>query len=281
MLLPVKKIAKPWGVRELPPPFRSDSLDSIGEILFEPPPAFPDVLIKQIFTSKKLSVQVHPSDDDTKKQGIGFRGKDECWFITFANSSAAVAIGFKKDVSVNEVREAAHNGSIDDLLVWHPVCSGDFFYIPAGTVHSIGEGIHLVEVQQASDITYRLFDYGRLRKLHLKEALTVAKLKPYDTSLRKRVSTQGSQTLTSGPYFELHYIDGSAGTTAAAAVGRPALILPLHGSVSVEGKTVPPGNCALVVNEELHFDKYAKFLLTRSISQKSTTNPILTGVNSR
>lgn len=263
MLLPVKKIAKPWGVRDLPPPFRSDSLDSIGEILFEPPPAFPDVLIKQIFTSKKLSVQVHPSDDDTKKHGIGFRGKDECWFITFANSSAAVAIGFKKDVSVSEVREAAHNGSIDDLLVWHPVTVGDFFYIPAGTVHAIGARVSLIEVQQTSDITYRLYDYGRPRELHLDEALAVAKLAPYDTKFRKRIAPAGSQLLVEGPHFELRYVDGSAGEGALTLTGQPALILPLEGSVSVGGEAVQPGQCALLDGEELNFGGGDKFLVAR------------------
>jgi len=263
MLLSVQSFAKPWGVGDLPAPFHSDGEEPTGEIWFNPPPALPDILIKYIFTSEKLSVQVHPSDADTEILGLGWCGKEECWLITSARPGASLAIGFKTKLDADTVRAAALDGSIEDLLVWHPVTAGDFFYIPAGTVHTIGAGVSLIEVQQTSDITYRLYDYGRPRELHLDEALAVAKLEPYDTKFRKRIAPAGSQLLVEGPHFELHYINVSAGEEALKAGGQPALILPLEGSVSVGGEAVQPGQCALLDGEELNFGGGDKFLLAR------------------
>lgn len=269
ILLSVRNIVKPWGVLGLLPPFRINDVEPIGEIWFDPPPGLPDILIKYIFTSEKLSVQVHPSDADTRASGLGRQGKEECWLITSAEPGASLAIGFKEKLKVAEVRAAALDGSIEDLLVWHPVTAGDFFYIPAGTVHAIGAGVSLIEVQQTSDITYRLYDYGRPRELLLDEALAVAKLAHYDTKFRKRLAPDGSQTLVEGPHFELHYVDGSAGSEAITVMRQPALILPLEGGVSVGGETVIPGQCALLDGEELRFGEGDKFLLARSLAQRS------------
>lgn len=266
MNLSVQSVAKPWGVLDLPAPFQSRAPKPIGEIWFEPPSAFPDILIKYIFTSEKLSVQVHPSDDDTEAAGFGRCGKEECWLITSAKPGASVAIGFKEPMEADEVRAAALDGSIEELLVWHPVRPGDFFYIPAGTVHTIGAGVSLIEVQQTSDITYRLYDYGRPRELHLDKAIAVAKLAPYDTKFRERLAPTGSQLLVDGPHFELYYIDGSSGADATVYRGQPALILPLEGSVTVGQESVSPGQCGLLNGEELRFGEGDKFLLARSLS---------------
>lgn len=265
MLLSVRTIAKPWGVVDLPAPFHSDGKKPIGEVWFDPPPALADILIKYIFTSEQLSVQVHPSDADAEALGLGRCGKEECWLITSAEPGASLAIGFKTELDADTVRAAALDGSIEDLLVWHPVSAGDFFYIAAGTVHTIGAGINLIEVQQASDITFRLYDYGRPRELHLDEALAEARLEPYDTRLRKRLAPSGSQTLIEGPHFELHYVDGSMGFNAVMSMEQPALILPLEGSISVGGELVMPGQCALASGDDLRFGVGDKFLVARSI----------------
>lgn len=263
MLLPIQRIEKPWGVNELPFHLSAIHSKTVGEVWFDPPQVLTEILIKYIFTSEKLSVQVHPSDANTEAAGLGRRGKEECWLITSAEPGASLAIGFKEKLDAEAVRAAALDGLIEDLLVWHPVSAGDFFYIPAGTVHAIGAGVSLVEVQQTSDITYRLYDYGRPRELHLDEALAVAKLAPYDTKFRKRIAPAGSQLLVEGPHFELHYVDGSAGKDALAFTGQPALILPLEGSVSVGGEAVQPGQCALLDGEELDFGGGDKFLVAR------------------
>lgn len=269
MLLSIQSVEKPWGVLDLPSPFQSRCTDPIGEIWFEPPRSLPDILIKYIFTSEKLSVQVHPSDSDTQALGLGRRGKEECWLITSAEPGASLAIGFKEALDVDEVRTAALDGSIEELLVWHPVEAGDFFYIPAGTVHAIGAGVSLIEVQQTSDITYRLYDYGRPRELHLDEAIAVAKLEPYEPRYRKRLAPHGSQILVEGPHFELRLVDGALGADAAINAGQSFLVLPLEGSISVGGEGVMPGQCALVDGEDVRFGEGDRFLLARSLAQKT------------
>ena len=187
--LPVRQVAKPWGRDVLPAPFaaapeRSNGGGRIGEIWFEPPPELPQLLVKYIFTSEKLSVQVHPSDAQTLAAGLGRKGKEECWLIVDAEPGAVLGIGFREALGGEAMRDAALDGGIERLLEWYPVRPGDFFYIPAGTVHAIGAGISLIEVQQNSDITYRLYDYGRPRELHLDEGVAVARGAPYPAHLR-------------------------------------------------------------------------------------------------
>lgn len=267
MLLTFQTVVKPWGVVNLPSPFGSAGMEQIGEIWFDPPPALPDILIKYIFTADKLSVQVHPSDADTEAAGLGRRGKEECWLITSAEPGASLAIGFKDKMNAEAVRAAALDGSIEDLLVWHPVSAGDFFYIPAGTVHAIGAGVSLIEVQQTSDITYRLYDYGRPRDLHLDEAMAVAKLEPYDQTLRNCIAQNYSRLLVEGPHFRLAYVDGSAPGSFAHNPAGPCLVIPIQGSVNVDGELVRSGECSLLEHGALQFGEQARFLIASSASQ--------------
>jgi len=166
--LPTRLVEKVWGRDALPAPFVAPQGKRIGEIWFEPPPEHPDLLVKYLFTSENLSVQVHPSDADAL---AGEEGKEECWLVLDAEPGATLAIGFDEPITAEQMEAAARDGSIEDLLTWHPVKAGDLFYLPAGTVHAIGPGLSLVEVQQTSDTTFRLFDYGRPRELHLELSL--------------------------------------------------------------------------------------------------------------
>ena len=134
-----------------------------------------DILIKYITTRERLSVQVHP-DDDYARRHENSPGKTEMWYIASATEGATIAAGFQRTCKREEVREAALSGAIVDMLRWWPVRAGDVFLAPAGTVHAIGGGIEIWEVQQNSDVTYRLYDYGRGRELHLEKALDVAHL---------------------------------------------------------------------------------------------------------
>ena len=120
-----------------------------------------------------------------------------------------------------------------------------FFYIPAGTVHAIGAGISLIEVQQNSDITYRLYDYGRGRELHLDQGMKVAHGEPYPAKLHRQVPASGSVSLVDGPHFRLDRIDGAPGPDTAARYKGALLVLPLDAPVAVRGETVKPGECAL------------------------------------
>ncbi|CDO37009.1 class I mannose-6-phosphate isomerase [Novosphingobium sp. KN65.2] len=244
-VLPIRQVEKPWGRDELPAPFVAPQGKRIGEIWFEPPAELPSLLVKYIFTSEKLSVQVHPNDAQTLAKGIGRQGKEECWLILATEPGATLGIGFRKDLTEDELRAAALDGSIEDLMVWHEVSPGDFFYIPANTVHAIGAGVSLIEVQQNSDITYRLFDYGRPRELHLEEGMAVARGEPYAMRWSSKVASDRSQVLVDGPLFLLDQVAGLPDDAAADRYPGALLVIPREGSVTVSGQSVSPGECAL------------------------------------
>lgn len=169
--LPARFLEKVWGTPDLLPWFPASD-KKIGEVWFE---AGLPLLVKFIFTSDRLSVQVHPNDNFAAAQE-GSRGKTEMWYVMRAKPGARLAIGFRKTVSRERLREAAISGEIERLLNWIDVQSGDAFFIPAGTVHAIGGGLALCEIQQHSDVTYRLYDYGRPRELHLDKAIQVSSM---------------------------------------------------------------------------------------------------------
>ena len=132
------------------------------------------LLVKMLFPDQKLSVQVHPDDAQAREQG-GQRGKTECWYVLQAEPGAQVACGLHPGVTTAQLAEAARAGTAEDLLEWLPVGPGDLVFVDAGTVHAIGPGMTLLEVQQTCDVTYRLYDYGRPRELHLEQGLQVVK----------------------------------------------------------------------------------------------------------
>ena len=164
-------VHKVWGRQTPPAPFTNPGDQPLGEIWFEPPPELDSLLVKFIFTDAALSVQVHPDDAQAP---AGQRGKNECWYILDAQPGATIALGLDRAMSVNELRAGALDGSIERAVRRLEVKAGDFVSIPAGTIHAIGPGISLLEVQQNSDVTYRLYDYGRPRELHLEDGVAVA-----------------------------------------------------------------------------------------------------------
>ncbi len=143
-----------------------------------PSPLFP-LLFKFIDANDNLSVQVHPSDVQAKKQGWGKCGKTECWYIVDAKPAGEIIVGFKKDITREAVKAAIQNNTLDTLLNRIPIAAGDVLFIPAGTVHAILDGTLLYEVQQTSDTTFRFHDWGRVdnngnpRQLHIAESLDV------------------------------------------------------------------------------------------------------------
>ena len=245
MLLETRIVEKPWGRDRLPPPFVAPEGKRIGEIWFEPPQDLPQLLVKYIFTSEKLSVQVHPSDAQTEAMGLGKQGKEECWLVIDAEPDAKLGIGFDRPIDAEAMRAAALDGSIEHLLTWHPVSAGDFFYIPANTVHAIGGGCSIIEVQQNSDITYRLYDYGRPRELHLEEGIAVARGEPYDMRRHRVLPAEGDVTLVNGPLFCLDRIDGVPDRDTIRHYHGCLLVIPREGTACVEEEPVEPGQCAL------------------------------------
>jgi len=133
------------------------------------------LLIKVIFAREKLSVQVHPDDPLAQKYGQS-RGKTECWYALAAEPDALVAVGLKAGVTLDMVRASIDRGTLEESLNMVPVRSGDLIFVNAGTVHAIWPGSVLLETQQNSDITYRMYDYGRGRELHIEKSLEATRL---------------------------------------------------------------------------------------------------------
>lgn len=237
-------VEKPWGRTLIPPIFGSTNGRRVGEIWFEAPDgADLPFLLKYIFTSEKLSVQVHPNDDQARARG-GARGKSECWYILEAEPGATIGLGLRKALSRAELKESAITGHLEQLMDWKPVEPGDFFYVPAGTVHAIGGGISLLEFQQNADVTYRLFDYGRPRELHLEDALAVSLAGPYHDRSSGPSGTSDT-ILVNGPIFTLVRIS-SGGDMLDRMTDRRRWVTPLEGLVRAGQETASAGECLLV-----------------------------------
>ena len=162
-----------WGSRDTEPWYQNPKRQRTAEVWFPSG----ELLIKFLFTTENLSVQVHPNDEQAQKVGKP-RGKTEMWHILRAEPGAKLALGLKRAVSAAELKAAAVDGSIVDLLNWITAVPGQTFFVPAGTIHAVGAGIALCEIQQLADITYRLFDWGRGRELHLEAGVGVSRLTP-------------------------------------------------------------------------------------------------------
>jgi len=268
IVLETRQVEKPWGRDQLMPPFVAPKGTRIGEIWFVPPTELDDLLVKYIFTSENLSVQVHPSDQQTEALAQGKQGKEECWLILDAEPDARLAIGFEQEIAPDAMRKAALDGSIEQLLRWYPVKAGDFFYIPANTVHAIGAGITLIEVQQNSDITYRLYDYGRPRELHLDQGIAVAQGTPYDMQrLHRRIDAGASAMLVDGPYFRLEQVANRPSAQTHAHFGDGALlVIPRIGSVRIGDVILETGQCGLAASiDRIDFSASALCLVAQPI----------------
>lgn len=232
---------RPWGRDDLPLAYHASGR-RIGEVWHQHPDARLPVLVKSLFTSERLSVQVHPDDDAARALGLA-SGKEEWWLVTAAAADAVLGIGLKAPVAAETLRNAALDGSIIDLMEWFPVRAGDFFHIPPGTVHAIGAGVDIIEVQQNADITYRIFDYGRGRELHLDAGLALASLKPHPPQLRGKLSDTDSDDeapllLTRCPHFTVWHVKASA----LAALPRGVFqVVPLTGQIVLADRIVSPG----------------------------------------
>ena len=157
-----------WGSQRLAPWF-PDSEVKIGEAWFGADDL--PLLVKLIFTSERLSIQVHPDDGEGTP-----RGKTEMWHILEAKPGAVLGLGFREPITRERLVESARSGEIEELIRWIPVAAGETYFVPAHTVHAIGAGLVLCEIQQNSDVTYRLYDYGRPRELHLDVAAPLCDL---------------------------------------------------------------------------------------------------------
>ena len=241
MKLERRYVEKPWGRTWLPPMFDAPANERVGEVWFTNGADLP-LLAKYIFTSERLSIQVHPNDEQARARGLT-QGKTECWYILQAEPGATLGLGLKRTLSPEELRAAALDGSIEQLMDWRPVRTGDFFFVPAGTVHAIGAGISLLEFQQNSEVTYRLYDYGRPRELHLDDGVAVSRPEPYPDELAQHLSDDAERMLVDGPHFTLIH------TKRDVLQDRERWVMPLDGTVRSGADAAGAGECLLVKAE--------------------------------
>jgi mannose-6-phosphate isomerase len=232
----MRAVRKPWGSCDLRPwsPLHSDGF-AIGEVWFqradEKAPA-PALLLKLLFTKEPLSIQVHP--DDVFAQSIGLaNGKTEAWYILSAVPGAKVAVGLKRRLTAAQLRASIEDGSIAELVQWRSVAKDDAIFVPAGTIHAIGPGLVLAEIQQASDTTFRLFDYDRKRELHTDNAVAVANAGPVERQVAARRLTDGRTLLVASPHFVLELIDLPPKSNWELRAERETWMLVLEGHARV------------------------------------------------
>lgn len=229
----IRKLQKPWGVTD-PRPW-SDAKDAdgvIGEICYERSSAAtsePALLLKILMTSQPLSIQVHP--DDAFAQSIGLpHGKTEAWYVLGAQPGAAVALGLKQTVTPQQLRQAVDDGSIADLVAWRTIAAGDVVFVPAGTIHAIGPGLVIAEIQQRSDATFRLFDHGRDRDLHVDHAVATARTAPAAAQAQPEHLANGRTLLAANPHFVFERLELEPGSTWRLDASRETWLLIVHGS---------------------------------------------------
>jgi mannose-6-phosphate isomerase len=235
---------KPWGqicVPHAQGPLRSSK---IGEVCFEHGSSDPlALMVKYLYTSERLSIQVHPDDEQARSRGFAC-GKDEMWIVLDAQQGATIGLGLKRETSERELRAAIDGGQIEDLVDWRPVQRGDVIYNSAGTIHAAGAGLVLLEIQQCVDLTYRLYDYGRPRELHLQDGLAVARPMPHDGALDCNLPESGSAILVDGPRFGAAWCDGELPADVRRDSGQYQLAV-LEGEAVVGAAVIGAGECGL------------------------------------
>ena len=240
------RVEKPWGRSDLWPGFDNPGGERIGEIWFQAPEGSEALLmVKYLFTSERLSIQVHP--DDAAAQAAGHpRGKDEAWVILDASPDATIALGTVRPASREELRAAALDGSIETLVDWKPAYAGDVIYSPAGTVHAIGAGLTLIEVQQNVDLTYRLYDYGRPREVHLAEGIAVSDPVPFTVSPIVGEIAPGREVLCEGGTFVLEQWCWTGDRHLTLPDGVPGWLIPVSGTGRIDDAPFHAGECWLI-----------------------------------
>lgn len=206
------------------------------------------LLVKVIQADDTLSVQVHPNDE-TAERLENSRGKTECWYVLSARKGARLVYGLDDEYSPEELEDAIENDYLEDMLFYADVKAGDFIYIPAGTVHAIGGGLRLLEVQQSSDITYRLYDWGRGRECHVKKAIAcidesnIQAVEPFDGQFDcpyfclDEVSVDGTfETEVDGSDVVLYFVlEGKGSVNEAEAIKEDIFAFKKGETLKAEG----------------------------------------------
>ena len=273
-LLPIFR-ERIWGRASLAPYFNSSPLKEpigevwftfrdnptslgkpLGELLATHPEVlgsavndeFPGVcplLVKLIFTTERLSVQVHP-DDEYAREHHNCLGKTEAWYVMDAPPSGEVALGFKEPLTPERFEDSVHSGEIETLLQWRKVKPGDVVFTPAGTVHAIGAGLTVCEIQENSDITYRLYDYGRPRELHLAHGIKVSRLEPHDCEPELVAISPWRDSLLHCDYFRIERLRPHAAITISPSTDFYLVLICLKGEGKFGGGSFAAGRAWFV-----------------------------------
>lgn len=250
-------VTKPWGVKDLRPwsDVGGDG-NAIGEILYERTcngAVGPALLLKLLFTSQPLSIQVHPDDAFAHAMGLA-NGKTEAWYVLTAAPDAKVALGLSRRLTPQQLREAIDDNSIADLIVWHAVSANDVIFVPSRTIHTIGAGLIIAELQQRSDATFRLFDPGRQRELHIEDGILVADAGPADFEMRPNQLTAERRLLVSSPYFVFERIDLAANSSWCLEAERETWLLVLSGTAIAGSFQVALGDALFAQLDRVEID---------------------------
>ena len=207
------------------------------------------LLTKFLFPHEKLSVQVHPDDEAAHRAGLPC-GKTECWYVAHAKPGAQIALGLKSGVTRAQFEQAIHQQRAEELLNWINVFPGEMIYVAGGTVHTLGPGSIIVETQQQSDTTYRLYDYGRPRELHLKEGLAAVKevvssgkvIRP--APARMNCTKNRHSPLVTSPFFVVEMFElkepQEFTTTDGAEKSSVQILIAVEGCAVIEAQSAEP-----------------------------------------
>ena len=219
------------------------------------------LLVKMLFPAEKLSVQVHPDDAEAQALGLA-RGKTECWYVLEAEVGATVACGLKPGVSTADFAAAVRDGSAEAMLEMLPVTVGDMVFVDAGTVHAIGPGVTLLEVQQTCDVTYRLYDYGRPRELHLEAGLAVVKQRTGAGKVEP-VKMDGFVRLIAARYFVVDRFTLAPGARLSVRTQGPGCVIGVAGQGTVDEVAFQAGEAVVLADGECTLQSEAGCVLVR------------------
>lgn len=247
-------VPKPWGKTDLRPwsELGHDGA-TIGEVWFQradPTAPLPALLLKLLFTDEALSIQVHP--DDIFAQSIGLpHGKTEVWYVLSAKLGAEISLGLKRGLTRPQLRSAIVDGTIAELTRQRQVKAGDTVVVPAGTIHAIGAGLVVAEIQQRSDATFRLFDYGRHRELHVDGAVGASTAGPPPVQPPAERLSAARLVVARTPYFVLEQLDLTPNSYWEVDADREVWMLLLEGSADFDLLNAASGEAVFVEGQRV------------------------------
>ncbi len=256
-------VPKPWGSTDLRPwNAHHDAGAAIGELWYERAEAdspCPALLLKLIFTSERLSIQVHPDDAFARSLGLP-HGKCEAWYILSAAAGAEIAVGLKQALTPAQLRSSISDGSIVEHVQWRTVQTGEAAFVPSGTIHAVGAGLVIAEIQQRSDLTFRLFDYGRQRELHVDTAVAAASADQSEHQAPQRRLTAARTLLVASPHFVLERLQLPSGSVWELDATAETWLFILAGRAQAGPIEARAGNAIFVEGERTRIEVGAEGL---------------------